>query len=914
MNFEELTTLTDIEVDTDNLENPGAAVWLCIPATVRTLGRRQEKRDKNLDKTELSCFRMCPGLDAIFFEENSLVRAFEPGVFASSRVRRIFVPASVLVIGASCFEGCKSLDSVVFARDSRLMRIEEAAFSRCSLRFLTIPRKVELIGRNCFLFVNEIGECSPLGMVSFCMNSELIHLGRASFFNSSIRTLDIPKHVSAISQYCFAYSLLETIRFEAPSRMRRFGVGAFSNTHLTRISVPPLVEIICKSCFENCTSLQHVSFEGQHVVELGDKAFFGCSVNVLFIPSSVVTIGNNCFGCADADFGRIAFPLRSIDFENGSLLTTFGCGAFYNTILEEIVVPDGVRLIQDRAFENCTSLKRAVIRRTSSLTVFGEKSFSRTSIEVIAIPLTCEVIGISAFEECKLLRSVECLSDSNLSEIRSCAFRETRIEEFLITPKVRHIGASCFEKCSELKSVQIPEPASLVTIGDQAFYQSGLRQITIPASVQCIGSSCFGDGAPNNGPVIDIHFSPNSQLSSIPKHVFNRARIGSLRVPASVQFIDKNAFFGCEIGALEVDPENKHFSVQNGLMLNRDGNTILNCFCRDAAIVIQKDVVVIAKQSFSGTESIRTVSFEVESKAKVLEEEAFASSSIESIQFQKNLESIGKKCFAQCKKLQTVSFNSPCNLSLLESFCFWQSSLTSICIPAQTTTLGTACFESCKELSRVSFEHGSQIRVIGDRVFSSTAIVEVTIPRSVERLGRLSFGRCHCLKRIHFEDESEMMCIGESCFFDSGLIEITLPKKANSLGTSSFEKCTSLSKVSFSNDSTIQTFPEMLFYGAPITRISIPKSVTSIGRNCFGRDHKIEVEIPKDSQLKRIATHAFQFCHFPLLYIPASLQDIGTAAFDACTFGEIEVDPGNTSFICQADRLTRPNGDIIITR
>ena len=916
MTFKQVTDLTEDDVIEGLIGEEYPISWLCIPATVVRLGKRQDKPNKCQEKVEFSCFRACENLESVLFEPNSLLRVFEPGAFAESSIRTIFVPPSVLVIGASCFQDCSLLESVVFAKHSRLMRIEEAAFSGCALRSLTIPATVEFIGSRCFLYVEQIGNQSSLEMVTFTANSILMHLGRSAFFNTSIRHLEVPRDVSVIPQYCFAYSLLETISFEAPSRMRRFGIGAFAHSALRVIDVPERLEIVCKGCFEGCESLAIVTFHGSNVREIGDRAFFGSPVKFMDIPESVMRIGDYCFGCADAHYMRTVFPLETVVFAKDSKLVHLGNGAFRNTRIQRIELPDHLETIGDACFENCVALADVIINETSTLKSIGERAFTRCSIQKVFIPMTCEVLGASAFDKCTLLEIVEQSPDSRLRFIRQRAFSQTSIQQFVVGSHVESIGDSCFERCLTLENVIFLEPSSLVSIGSRAFYQSGLCAISIPSNVQDLGSSCFGDGDSGNGPFLDISFRPGSHLNNIGKKVFDFARIRSMAIPASVKSIDKCAFFATEVGELAIDAENEDYSTVSGFLFNKEQTTLFTCMSMSIAeVVIPKSVEVIAKGAFMDAKFLVSVSFEQGSLTRIIEEEAFYACSIEQIQFEQNVASIGEKCFARCKKLHTVLFVSGCRLSEIAQLAFSQSSLGSVCVPAATTTIGTACFEGCGNLSCVSFENMSCLVTIGSMAFASTGLVEFTVPGRVERLEKSCFGRCHALKRIDFADGSCLSYIGELAFYNSGIMSIVIPRGVREIGKSCFESCVNLTHVTFEEGIELKTFAEMLFYAVPVSRVDIPESVESICRSCFARatksDVRVELYIPRTSRLKRIEAWALQACHIQKLWIPASLEYIAPTALTSCLVDEIEVDPGNPTFVCGAKGLTKQNGEII---
>lgn len=129
---------------------------------------------------------------------------------------------------------------------------------------------------------------------------------------------------------------------------------------------------------------------------------------------------------------------------NGVTVETIGHGAFHNSAVTSVTIPDSVTSIHDSAFAYCSSLTN------------------------ISIPNSVTAIGSFAFEGCTKLESIT-LPSSLLT-----------ISEFL------------FYDCSQLTTIHIPDSVS--SIRTYAFYNCGkLETIRIPVSVTSIGSYAFDD-------------------------------------------------------------------------------------------------------------------------------------------------------------------------------------------------------------------------------------------------------------------------------------------------------------------------------------------------------------------------------------------------------------------------------------
>jgi len=200
------------------------------------------------------------------------------------------------------------------------------------------------------------------------------------------------------------------------------------------------------------------TLSGYSVVAIGDGAFHDSSLTSVTIPDSVTSIGYVAF--------RYCGSLTSVIIPGS--VATIGREVFaYCTYLTNVSILNGVTSIGDLEFAYCYHLASVTI--PSSVTSIGYGAFFQcTSLISIMIPGSVINIGERAFLGCTALTSV------------------------IIPGSVTSIGDYAFYSCSSLISVTIPD--NVTSIGSYSFMHcTNLTSVTIGSGVTSIGESAFSD-------------------------------------------------------------------------------------------------------------------------------------------------------------------------------------------------------------------------------------------------------------------------------------------------------------------------------------------------------------------------------------------------------------------------------------
>lgn len=155
--------------------------------------------------------------------------------------------------------------------------------------------------------------------------------------------------------------------------------------------------------------------------------------------------------------------ITKIEFAKG--VTKINAGAFSGLQkVKEVVIPEGVKTIGNRAFYN-------------------------TLIEKVTLPSTVTTIGDKAFGYCRALKEVNL--PEGLVKLGQEAFEsDTALEHMPSWPKsLNYIPNYCFSGCHSLESIDIAD--HVVNIGDSAFSEVEVENVIIPSSVVSIGRDSF---------------------------------------------------------------------------------------------------------------------------------------------------------------------------------------------------------------------------------------------------------------------------------------------------------------------------------------------------------------------------------------------------------------------------------------
>ena len=232
-------------------------------------------------------------------------------------------------------------------------------------------------------------------------------------------------------------------------------------------------EAMDKVTADGIIALNNNDKEDAVVATSKDGRFAFCTNNV----NGVTLVADN----AEAN-GEVVIP-ATID---GHRVTKIGRSAYANSKITKVVIPDGVKIIEDRAFFGCDSLVEVVVG-TDAVEI-GENAFMNCyNLEKVSLNEKMYRLGHSAFSACYKLTSIT-LPDS-IEIIDKYCFTNSGLTEIKLPSKLYYVAEGTFMGCVNMKSVVIPE--SLAIIDHFAFADCPNLRATLGASCTQVCSTAF---------------------------------------------------------------------------------------------------------------------------------------------------------------------------------------------------------------------------------------------------------------------------------------------------------------------------------------------------------------------------------------------------------------------------------------
>ncbi len=298
--------------------------------------------------------------------DGQTIKGIGSHVFDRKNVLNVVLPDSIELIDSMAFELCM-IQELMLPKGLRHVGLE--AFAACDIKELSIPEgsKIEYIGAYAFAG-NSIG--------SINMPQGIRYIGKEAFSGNLLTSINLPSSLRYIGAAAFNKNRISTLNGEDFNGIF-YGLNSngekditkiisYGGSDLTSLDIPEGVVTIGEQAFEQCTSLENITFPSS-LKRIESRAFMGTGITTLdFSPTQLIYLGDRAFFSASS--------LSTINFEGCELLDSILYGCFNNA-----------RLVTNLNLNACTGLK-----------YIGERAFSMLS-------------RLESFEidSCKALRCIE---------------------------------------------------------------------------------------------------------------------------------------------------------------------------------------------------------------------------------------------------------------------------------------------------------------------------------------------------------------------------------------------------------------------------------------------------------------------------------------------------------------------------
>ena len=405
-----------------------------------------------------------------------------------SGITSITVSEGVTYIEMCAFCNCPDLRELHLP--STLMYIGDAEANIISgsnnIEVITVPKNAEYfyVDGNC-LIEKKTGTLA-LGCKTSVIPTDgrVKEIGRCAFqSNPNVKNIVLPEGITKIDQCAFAgCKNLKSIVF--PKSLTEIGPWAFQNcTSLEKINLTEKVTVIYYEAFHNCEKLAEVVLPGSlekiywssfglcpalnEIKYLGTKAEWNSvDIDISWNTGSAITV----IHCSDGDVN-----LRDHDGTQG-LVYKFSADGTYAILVgsvsgtdKKIVVATTyngvpVKKIGSRAFAGNASLTEIVI--PEGVTVIENEAFYVCGLQKVTLPSTLEWIQDMAFARCSKLAQINI--PDGVREIGQNAFKDcVNLTSLTLGAGVELIEEGAFENCTSLGYVKFPK--SLRLLANDAF-------------------------------------------------------------------------------------------------------------------------------------------------------------------------------------------------------------------------------------------------------------------------------------------------------------------------------------------------------------------------------------------------------------------------------------------------------------
>ena len=495
---------------------------------------------------------------------------------------------------------------------------------------------------------------------------------------------------------------------------------------------------------------------------------------------------------------------------------------------------------------------------------------------------------------------------STLKTIKTNAFSKSQITTINIPAGTDDIYDGAFAQIENLTAITVDAGNSKYTAEDGILYEDKSGNKYLKAyPVAKAGTT----------------FTVPSGVYGVSTNGFQQAKnLTTINLPASIQDLpttkEANGFTSAtNLTAIKVDPANTNFKDEDGVVLTKDGKTLVAYpFARHGVLnpayngpevtmhpgevySIPTSVETIGKGAFAKAKEITAVQL---NNVKKISEGAFYSvRNLRNVELGASVETIENGAISDTPDLSrfTVDNSNPNYMADAEGVIYTKNQQELVLYPSgragEYSTLPTTkkirnrafyyaqkvtkvnfnsalenidndAFQTTTALTEITFEAPSSLKRIGTWVFVNTGLTKLELPASLKEIGSNAFKGNNNLKTVTVAANSQLESIGTYAFTENSNLE-----------SFTFEGSTALKTIgqeAFSKDTKLASF-------------DVPANVETINRAAFnGTSSMKHVTFQAPAKIKKIGEAAFQNANaLENIDLPEGLEEIKKDAFNKCT-------------------------------
>lgn len=566
----------------------------------------------------------------------------------------------------------------------------------------------------------------------------------------------------------------------------------------------------------------------------------------------------------------------------------------------EVTIPDGVIIISDNAFRDCTTVQTVTIPDT--VTEIGKYAFSGcTSLKEISIPRLVRSLGDYCFAGCTSLTKAETKTQTTV--VGKGAFKDcTSLETVVLSTALTVVNESLFENCTSITSVALP---AVIEVKDRAFY--GCTSLT---KIDAVGLATIGDSAFENCTAFENGNISSNILSVGTKAFEGTAWLNNAKAAAkSASGNDRYVTIGK--GVLIYMPlvlDESEGAAPGTLALGSAVRILApgsldECAGDVMCVVLSSTVTEIGKGVFSGFAKLTYV--ELPNSITAVPANAFENcANLETVLLLGKVTSIGDYAFSGCTKLSAVAIKK---IDKKTDSTAAPTETPADATPAPETnnagyvkelnlsngivSVGAHAFDGCVALKEI--KASDDLLTIGDYAFDGcTAVETAQFGKGVSNVGVHSFRGLPWFENWNGGEEGNFLIIGDGVLIKAvGFDFVQFGEDVKYLSATLDGLREIASKMFYDNklltsvvipDTVTKIADYAFYYAVNLQSVVIPDSVTEIGERAFYGCEKLE-RIVLPAGLTSIADYAFYGCaSLCEVVIPETVVSIGKYAFYNC--------------------------------